>query len=142
MVETNLLSELSPEFLQGSETTTPTMPPDADKEISRVPIIWRKLDPAIGSAVIFLLPCFVLAMISPYMIRQAARQMTHVGTVSGLVYAASTVGSIGGVLVSAYILIDHFSTTTIFYLTGVLTLVLAGLCCLIDWLWPEDLQEQ
>ena len=84
----------------------------------------------------------VLAMISPYMIRQAARQMTHVGTVSGLVYAASTVGSIGGVFVSAYVLIDHFSITTIFYLTGGLTLGLAGLCCLIDWLWPEDSQEQ
>jgi uncharacterized membrane protein len=91
---------------------------------------------------VFLLPCFVLAMISPYMIRQAAKQMAHVGTVSGLVYAASTAGSIGGVFVSAYVLIDHFRTTTIFYLTGALTLGLAGVCCLIDWLWPEDSQEQ
>ena len=142
VVETNLLSELPPEFLQGSETNAPALPPDSDKSISNVPALWRKLDPAIGSAVVFLLPCFVLAMISPYMIRQAARQMTHVGTVSGLVYAASTVGSIGGVFVSAYVLIDHFSITTIFYLTGGLTLGLAGLCCLIDWLWPEDSQEQ
>jgi len=142
VVETNLLSELPPEFLQGSETNTPALPPGSDKSISYVPALWRKLDPAIGSAVVFLLPCFVLAMISPYMIRQAARQMTHVGTVSGLVYAASTVGSIGGVFVSAYVLIDHFSMTTIFYLTGGLTLGLAGLCCLIDWLWPEDSQEQ
>ena len=142
VVETNLLSELPPEFLQGSETNAPALPPGSDKSISNVPAIWRKLDPAIGSAVVFLLPCFVLAMISPYMIRQAARQMTHVGTVSGLVYAASTVGSIGGVFVSAYVLIDHFSITTIFYLTGGLTLGLAGLCCLIDWLWPEDSQEQ
>ena len=142
VVETNLLSELPPEFLQGSETNAPVLPPGAEKSVSNVPALWRKLDPAIGSAVVFLLPCFVLAMISPYMIRQAARQMTHVGTVSGLVYAASTVGSIGGVFVSAYVLIDHFSMTTIFYLTGGLTLGLAGLCCLIDWLWPEDSQEQ
>ena len=142
MVETNLLSELPPDFLQGSEAAAPMPPPDEDKEPANIPAIWRKLDPAIGSAVVFLLPCFVLAMISPYMIRQAAKQMTHVGTVSGLVYAASTVGSIGGVFVSAYFLIDHFRTTTIFYFTGVLTLALAGLCCLIDWLWPEDSQEQ
>ena len=142
VVETNLLSELPPEFLQGSEPNAPALPPGSDKSISNVPALWRKLDPAIGSAVVFLLPCFVLAMISPYMIRQAARQMTHVGTVSGLVYAASTAGSIGGVFVSAYVLIDHFSITTIFYLTGGLTLGLAGLCCLIDWLWPEDSQEQ
>ena len=142
VVETNLLSELPPEFLQGSETNAPALPPSSDKSISNVPALWRKLDPAIGSAVMFLLPCFVLAMISPYMIRQAAQQMTHVGAVSGLVYAASTVGSIGGVFVSAYVLIDHFSITTIFYLTGGLTLGLAGLCCLIDWVWPEDSQEQ
>jgi len=142
VVENDLLSGLDPDFLQGSDSNASEVQPIEKEKVTQVPAIWRKLDPAIGSAVVFLLPCFVLAMISPYMIRQAAQQMTHVGTVSGLVYAASTVGSIGGVFVSAYFLIDHFSTTTIFYLTGVLTLGLAGLCCLIDWLWPEDTQEQ
>src|SRR4026207_1425668 len=34
-----------------------------------IPAIWRKLDPVIGSGLIFLLPCFVLATLSPYMIR-------------------------------------------------------------------------
>ncbi len=142
VVENDLLSGLDPDFLQGGDPNASEVPRIEKEKVTRVPAIWRKLDPAIGSAVVFLLPCFVLAMISPYMIRQAARQMTHVGTVSGLVYAASTVGSIGGVFVSAYVLIDHFSITTIFYLTGVLTLGLAGVCCLIDWLWPEDTQEQ
>src|SRR5207248_6678662 len=37
----------------------------ADREI---PGFWQKFDPVLGSAVIFMLPCMVLAMLSPYMI--------------------------------------------------------------------------
>src|SRR5438874_1569036 len=54
-----------------------------------VPPLWQKVDPAIGSAVVFLFPCFVLALLSPYVIRLLSRQLTHVGRISGLVYAAS-----------------------------------------------------
>ena len=88
-----------------------------------IPPLWIKLDPALGSAVVFFLPCFVLAMISPYMVRVTARRLESVGTISGLIYAASTVGSIAGVFVSGYIFIDYFSVTTIFQATGVVTLV-------------------
>jgi MFS family permease len=144
ITETNLLSEISMDFLEGNTNNAannlPAPPNDAAAPLE-IPAVWRKLDPAIGSAVVFLFPCFVLAMISPFMVRLAARQVEHVGTVSGLVYAASTVGSIAGVFISAYVLIDVFTTTQIFQLTGGLTLGLGGLCCLIDWLWPEDLQE-
>src|SRR5688572_8785987 len=31
-----------------------------------IPLLWQKLDPAIGSAFVFLLPCFALATLSPY----------------------------------------------------------------------------
>ena len=142
ITETNLLSEISPDFLEGTATNAlPALPPDDAAAPLEIPAVWRKLDPAIGSAVVFLFPCFVLAMIAPFMVRLAARQVEHVGTVSGLVYAASTAGSIAGVFVSAYVLIDVFTTTQIFQLTGGLTLGLGGLCCLIDWQWPEDLQD-
>jgi len=145
ITETNLLAELPLAFLEGNTNNAaeklPTPPPDDGTAPADVPALWRKLDPAIGSAVVFLFPCFVLAMISPFMVRLASRQVAHVGTVSGLVYAASTVGSIAGVFVSAYVLIDIFTTTQIFQLTGALTLALGGLCCLIDWQWPEDLQD-
>src|SRR6185503_20126743 len=30
-----------------------------------IPLLWQKLDPAIGSLLIFLLPCFVLATLTP-----------------------------------------------------------------------------
>jgi len=71
-----------------------------------------------GSAVVFFLPCFVLAVISPYMVRMAARRLDQVGTISGLIYSASTVGSIAGVFVSGYIFIDYLSVTTIFRATA------------------------
>ena len=53
----------------------------------------RKLDPALGSTLVFFLPCFVLAILSPYMIRLATRSVDRVGTIAGLIYSASTVGS-------------------------------------------------
>ena len=100
-----------------------------------IAMAWMKLDPAFGSAVIFFLPCFMLAVLSPYMIRITARQLDEVGKISGLIYAASTVGSIGGVFVSGYILIDYLTVTAIFRAMGILVLVLAGLALAMDfWL--------
>jgi MFS family permease len=103
-----------------------------------IPPLWQKLDPVLGSAAIFLLPCFVLATLSPYMVRLAARRLTHVGRISGLIYAASTVGSIAGVFVSGYILIDHMTVSNIFRTTGVLTASLGLWCLFMDrWFAPE-----
>ena len=100
-----------------------------------IPLIWQKLDPVLGSTLVFFLPCLVLATLPPYMIRLASRQLEHVGAVSGLIYAASTVGSIAGVFVSGYFLIDHMDVPDIFRLTGALTFLLAGLSLLLDqWL--------
>jgi len=97
-----------------------------------IPVLWQKLDPVLGSTLVFFLPCFVLAVISPYMIRLAARQLERVGTISGLVYAASTVGSIAGVFVSGYVLIDYLAVSAIFRATGALILFLAGLSLAMD----------
>ena len=100
-----------------------------------IPMLWLKLDPVLGSAVVFFLPCFVLAILPPYMVRIAARRLDRVGSVSGLIYAASTVGSIAGVFVSGYIFIDYLSVPQIFSATGILTLVLAALSLGLDsWL--------
>ena len=94
-----------------------------------IPLLWQKLDPALGSTLIFLLPCFVLATLPPFVIRLATRSVSHVGKISGLIYAASTVGSIVGVFVSGYVLIDYMSLSSIFRATGGL-IVVVGLACL------------
>ncbi len=97
-----------------------------------IPLLWQKLDPALGSAVIFGFPCFVLATLPPFMIRLATTRLAHVGKISGLMIAASTVGGIAGVFVSGYILIDHLALSHIFRGTGALTIFLGGICWWMD----------
>src|ERR1051325_2972247 len=69
-------------------------PPLVEKIIMRHPLdpenpaLWKKLDPALGSTLVFFLPCFVLAILSPYMIRLATRTVERVGTIAGLIYSA------------------------------------------------------
>ena len=101
-----------------------------------IPAIWRKLDPVMGSALVFLLPCVVLAMLSPYMIRLATRSLSQVGRQSGMMFAVSTVGSIAGVFVSGFVLIEHMRISSIFHGMGGLTILLGILCIVLDrWLF-------
>ncbi len=107
-----------------------------------IPLLWQKLDPALGSALLFLLPCFALATLSPYMIRLLTPSVSAVGRTSGLVYAASTAGSIAGVFVSGYVLIDAMSLTQIFRATGALTAALGAGSVLMDRLPAEPAAAQ
>jgi hypothetical protein len=103
-----------------------------------IPLIWQKLDPAIGSSLIFLLPCFALATLSPYMIRLGTRTLAHVGRISGWIIAASTAGSIAGVFVSGYVLLDQLPIPAIFHATGVVTFLLGIACVALDrWFAPS-----
>ena len=107
-----------------------------------IPLLWQKLDPAIGSTFIFLLPCFVLATLSPYMVRLSARRLGHVGRISGLIYSASTAGSIVGVFVSGYVLIDYLTVANIFRSMGVLTLLLGGMCLALDGCFRSEVEVE
>jgi MFS family permease len=100
-----------------------------DQEIPR---FWQKVDPAIGSALIFLPPCFVLAALPPFLIRLESRTVAQVGRISGSVYGAGSAGSIAGVFLSGYVLIEHLSLAQTFGLTAALMVVLAILCRLSD----------
>ena len=103
-----------------------------------VPQLWQKLDPVLGSTVVFLLPCVALATLSPYMIRLATPDLAKVGRSSGFIIAASTVGSIAGVFVSGLLFIDYLRLSSIFRVMGALTILLAGLCAGLDrWLFPR-----
>jgi MFS family permease len=97
-----------------------------------IPLVWQKLDPMIGSTLVFFLPCLVLATLSPYMIRLATGELRRVGTISGMIYAASTTGSVAGVFISGYVLTDIMNVSDIFRASGVLIFLLAGMSLLID----------
>jgi len=102
-----------------------------------VPLLWQKLDPVLGSALVFLVPCIVLATLSPYMIRLATQSLAQVGRSSGFIIASSTLGSIAGVFVAGLIFIDYLRLSTIFRLMGGLTVLLGLLCLAFDrWLTP------
>jgi len=108
-----------------------------------IPVVWQKLDPVLGSALVFLLPCLALATLSPYMIRLSTRSLAQVGRSSGFVIGSSTVGSIAGVFVSGFVLIDHFRVSSIFRLMGLLTIVLGLLCLGLDrWLRRDQDHRQ
>jgi len=97
------------------------------------------LDPVLGSSVVFLLPCIILAMLSPYVTQICARNLAQVGRASGLIFAASTVGSIVGVFVSGYFLLQTATLTIIFYVTGSAILLLAAACVALNsWLRPPE----
>jgi predicted MFS family arabinose efflux permease len=97
-----------------------------------VPLLWQKLDPVLGSALIFLLPCVVLATLSPYTIRLATHRLEQIGRSSGFIIAASTVGSIAGVFVSGFVLIEQMKLSNIFRLMGGMTILLGFLCVAFD----------
>jgi MFS family permease len=100
-----------------------------------IPLVWQKLDPVLGSLLVFGMPCVVLATLSPYMIRLATQSLAQVGRSSGFIIGAGTLGSIVGVFVSGFILIDQMRISNIFRLMGGLTLLLACGCLAMDrWL--------
>ena len=128
LVPAGLITFLIPNFASGLiEAIILRHPTDRN-----IPLVWQKLDPVIGSSLIFLLPCFVLATLSPYMIRLTTKKLAHVGRISGLVIAASTVGSIAGVFVSGYLLIDQMRVPDIFRATGTLMGGLGLMCLFMD----------
>jgi MFS family permease len=100
---------------------------------------WQKLGPAVGSALLFFLPCFVLASLSPFTIRLAARHLDRVGRASGSVYAASTIGSILGVFLCGYFFLNLLGIPDILRATGVLTLLLGGLCWYMNRFYEDNL---
>jgi MFS family permease len=100
-----------------------------------IPYFWQKADPVLGSALVFLLPCLVLATLSPYMIRLATQNLAQIGRSSGFIIAAGTVGSIAGVFVAGFWFIDQLRISTIFQLMSGLTALLALLCLAFDVCW-------
>lgn len=97
-----------------------------------VPLIWQKLDPVLGSAVVFLLPALVLAMLPPYLIRWSTLSLQHLGRLTGGIVAANTLGGIAGVFITGYVLLDTLRLSGIFASMGGLMLLLGAGCLLAD----------
>ncbi len=68
-----------------------------------------------SALLLFTLPLTALAMVGPYVIKRATRDLSGVGTVAGSVYAISTVGSVAGTLLLGFFLLPMFGTRAIIF---------------------------
>lgn len=64
----------------------------------------------LASSVLALPPLLALGMVSPYAVRLLIVSAEQAGRTSGLVYAVSTLGSIVGTLVTAFVLVPNFGS--------------------------------
>lgn len=82
----------------------------------------------VSALLLFTLPLTSLAMVGPYVIKMATRDLRGVGRAVGSVYAVSTVGSVIGTLLLAFYLLPAFGTRAIvFCLSLALLVVVVGL---------------
>ncbi len=89
---------------------------------------------SIASAlIIFFLPLTLLATASPYVIRLLARRVEGMGSVSGMVYALSTVGSVAGVLIVSFWMIPTLGTRASLRVCSALLIGLGGIGLMLSW---------
>jgi len=98
-----------------------------DKVISYDQISAGQLSLIVGivvlTAVLFLLPCTLLGMISPIVARLAVRDLAQAGSTVGQIYASGAIGSIIGTFATGFVLISWFGTHRI--VLGVASFLLA-----------------
>jgi len=92
-----------------------------------------RANPIAGATALFFLPSALLGTISPYAVRLSARSVEGVGNVAGVLYALSTLGSIVGTLLAAFVLISMFGVRSIVQILGATEMALA----LLGFLWTR-----
>ena len=81
-----------------------------------------------SALLLFTLPLTFLGMVGPQVIKLAARRLEGVGTISGSVYAISTVGSVVGTLLLGFFLLPTVGSRAALYgVSAVLIALAAGL---------------
>ncbi len=90
--------------------------------------------------ILFSIPVTLLGTISPFAIRLAIDDPLHAGTVSGRIYAVSTLGSFLGTFLAVLVTIPLIGTTWTFILFSELLLVVALSGALISQGWKAALR--
>lgn len=79
----------------------------------------------ITSAIIFGIPSFVLATVSPFAVKLRDREYRNLGEISGSTSSLSTIGSIFGTFLAGFFLIPTFGVRTIILGITIVLLILA-----------------
>jgi len=77
----------------------------------------------LASLIMFLPINFLLGMISPYAVRLKLKKTNQAGSISGNLYAISTLGSIIGTFLTGFFLIPMISITKIVYLISIILFI-------------------
>ncbi len=81
----------------------------------------------ISAAIVFGIPSFVLATVSPYAVKLKDKQLENIGKLSGRISSLSTIGSIFGTFLAGFVLIPTFGVRNI--ILGItLLLVIISIC--------------
>jgi len=94
----------------------------------------RALAPLLACALLFFVPSFLLAMVSPFAIKLNATSLAGVGGVAGRLYALSTAGSIVGTLLTTFGLIPVLEVPSVMRGLGV-ALIVISVGSLTAFLW-------
>ncbi|MDP2727294.1 MAG: fused MFS/spermidine synthase, partial [Dehalococcoidia bacterium] len=78
------------------------------------------------TTVIFFLPCFILGMVSPVVVKLTLKDLGEAGNVVGMIYAFGAAGSILGTFLTGFLLISSLGTRSIIWLVA-LVLIVMGL---------------
>ncbi len=81
----------------------------------------------LGVTVLVAIPILVSGAVAPYALRLAVADVEHAGTVSGRLYAISTVGSLLGTFTSALLFIPLIGTRRTFLVFGLALVVIAAI---------------
>lgn len=65
------------------------------------------------SIIVFSIPSFILAMISPYAVKIKSKEETEIGSLSGKISSLSTIGSIVGTFLMGFVLIPNIGVSNI-----------------------------
>jgi spermidine synthase len=95
-----------------------------------------RANPLIGATVLFFLPSALLGTVSPYAVRLRARSVEGVGGVAGALYALSTLGSIAGTLLAAFVLLSWLGVRSIIQILGGAEMALA----VLGFLWVRQVR--
>ncbi len=76
------------------------------------------LSSLISSLILFTIPCLLIAMVSPYVVRLSIRSLEKVGNIAGTIYAVSTFGSIFGTIITSFYLYEAMGIKTIIFMLG------------------------
>ena len=87
----------------------------------------RIISPLFSVITLFLIPSILLGIVSPFAIKLKAKNIIHIGKLSGNLYALATLGSVVGTFLTTFVLILFLPIKTIFFCLSIVLLIVSAI---------------